>query len=181
MARLTSSQLTSRRVDVEADATFLLELHGRINHQSDSDWFRGEEEAYIARWASSAQTKGFLQSLELSLADPRTLMEIWEVDGTPAAYLWATFIDVEDYDLCIAEVQEIGVMPQYRRQGIGRRMLAYIEQESPRRGAHALRVDAGAGNDEARQLYESAGFRPQSVTYEKLLDPAVEGLGGRPA
>ena len=162
---------TIRRLELPADRDFVLTLHGQINYHSDSDWFRGpDEKRYVNRWLETPQVTSFLQQLELSSGDPRALLEVWELGGQPVAYLWVAFTEADGYDLCTAEIQDVGIVDTHRRQGMGRRMLQYIEIEARSRGANILRASAGVGNRAAHALFEGGGLERLAVDYEKLLD-----------
>jgi ribosomal protein S18 acetylase RimI-like enzyme len=57
-------------------------------------------------------------------------------------------------------IANVGVLPEYRRQGIARRLMqAALEWVEQRNGFATLQVDAD--NDAARALYESLGFTTQ--------------------
>jgi len=45
-----------------------------------------------------------------------------------------TFTDIKDYNITIASVMDIIVVPSYQRRGIGLRMMNHIE-ETARKGA----------------------------------------------
>ncbi len=55
-----------------------------------------------------------------------------------------------------AWIATLGVLPAYRRQGIGRALLAACEARLPR---GPVRLSVRASNQAARRLYESMGYR----------------------
>jgi len=56
-------------------------------------------------------------------------------------------------------LQGIGVLPAYRRHGIGRRLLAHALSSASRLGSPGgLALKVRAGNAEALRFYRSAGF-----------------------
>lgn len=57
-----------------------------------------------------------------------------------------------------AEILTVGVAPEYRRQGIARRLLDAASAESARRGAARIFLEVAAENFAARMLYENSGF-----------------------
>lgn len=57
-----------------------------------------------------------------------------------------------------AELLTIAVRPAWRRQGLGRRLLAAIIAHARAAGAHALFLEVGVDNPSARSLYEAEGF-----------------------
>jgi len=66
-----------------------------------------------------------------------------------------------------AYLVDFGVMPDFRRQGIGRRLMEAFLEETRRTGARTveLAADAGKTANPAVRLYEGAGFR----TVRKLV------------
>ncbi|WP_431856856.1 GNAT family N-acetyltransferase [Azospirillum sp.] len=57
-----------------------------------------------------------------------------------------------------AEILTIGVLPQARRSGLGRRLVRAVCGEAERRGATALFLEVAEDNDAARMLYAQSGF-----------------------
>lgn len=57
-----------------------------------------------------------------------------------------------------AEILTIGVLPQARRGGLGRRLVEAVCGEAARRGATALFLEVAEDNDAARLLYAQIGF-----------------------
>ena len=163
--------LSPRKIDNEADKDTLLEFHCRINYESETPWARIVPfEQYREKWLSSSQTKTFLGDLAESMADERTIAEIWEDGQVVVGYLWVTFSSVGDYNLTIAEVRDIAVVDEYQRRGIGRTILEHAEQLARDRGAHVLRSGTGIDNTAAQGLHVNFAFKPYRIEYEKLLD-----------
>lgn len=67
----------------------------------------------------------------------------------------------------IGEVTRLYVAPAARRRGVGRRLLAAIEDAARGHGLHLLRLDTRRDLNEARQLYATSGYRE--------VDPFTEG------
>ena len=61
-----------------------------------------------------------------------------------------------------ADVLTLTVLPDYRRQGIGRVMLDQLITWAKMRKAPAIFLEVREGNVEASPLYKSAGFEPIS-------------------
>ena len=57
-----------------------------------------------------------------------------------------------------ADVQTIAVAPEFRRQGLGRQLVAELMTAARRRGAEQVLLEVRADNPAARALYESFGF-----------------------
>lgn len=80
-------------------------------------------------------------------------------EGEIVGYGVATF----GYDLEFAGpdafVTELFVAPEARRRGMGRGLLEALVRHLTERGASAVHLMVRPDNEEARRLYESAGFR----------------------
>jgi GNAT superfamily N-acetyltransferase len=63
-------------------------------------------------------------------------------------------------------VSGFGVVPAWRRRGLGRRLLAALLESARAYGLRQLSLEVLAGNDAARRLYEGAGMR---VTRDLLV------------
>lgn len=58
-----------------------------------------------------------------------------------------------------ADIQTIGVLPEYEGQGIGTAMLTSMLDEARRRGATETLLEVREDNPRARTLYERFGFK----------------------
>jgi len=168
--------LRRRAMRIEQDREILLEFHCRVNYESETPYARRVPyEAYRRRWLSTSQPASYLAHLAETMKDERTLAEIWQEDGTIVGYLWVVFHDVPDYDITIAEVMDIAVVPAYQRRGIGRQMMQYAEDIARKQGATLLRSDTGSDNVASQRLHEKMEHRPYRICYEKVL--RYEGTG----
>jgi GNAT superfamily N-acetyltransferase len=88
---------------------------------------------------------------------------------------------VRRYDDSTGEIKRMYVVPDARRQGISRVVLAALEARSRALGYIRLVLETGTRQPEAMALYESAGYHsiapygfyrnaPQSRCYAKQLD-----------
>ena len=59
-----------------------------------------------------------------------------------------------------AEILTLAVMPQLRRRGIGRALVAEAAAQSAARGAAAMFLEVARSNAAALTLYAAAGFEP---------------------
>jgi len=88
--------------------------------------------------------------------NPKTFFVTEAQDGTIIGYCAA----VEE--VTRAHLISIAVLPQYRRQGIGKALVrVLISSLGPR--VTEVRLEVKGGNIEARKLYESLGFRSEGL------------------
>jgi ribosomal protein S18 acetylase RimI-like enzyme len=72
----------------------------------------------------------------------------------------------EDY----AEITELFVREEYRRQGIARALLAHVEALFADRGVKSFQLFTGKDNTVAQSLYEAAGYkRSEERMYRKRI------------
>ena len=165
-----------RKIRIPEDRQAVVELHCEINYACESSWIH--EAPYPAcrrAWIESQQPESFLESLETSLEDPRTIAEVWFEGDLVSGYSWVTFTVVPNYDLVIAEIHDLAVHRDFRRRGLGDKILAYLEQVCRSAGAHILRSGTGAANPASIARHEKHGFGPYRVEYEKVLtQPSIE-------
>ncbi len=58
----------------------------------------------------------------------------------------------------VADITNIAVHPEYRREGIGRKLLNLLVQIAKEKNMTAITLEVRAGNLAAQKLYQSAGF-----------------------
>ena len=103
------------------------------------------------------------------MEDPRTVAELWEVDGEPAGLVCVRFTDTGWRGFTRADVYDLSVASGFRRKGIGSFMMAFAEEEARANGANALYIGTGWDNGPARALYTKRGFQEQELQYEMLF------------
>lgn len=68
-----------------------------------------------------------------------------------------------------AVVQDVGILPAWRGQGIGRALMEAAEQWACRQGARHLQLNVWEFNTGALRFYETLGFATISRKMEKAL------------
>ncbi len=58
----------------------------------------------------------------------------------------------------VADITNLAVHPDYRREGIGRELLQVLIQIAEEKGMNAITLEVRESNFPAQRLYESAGF-----------------------
>jgi ribosomal protein S18 acetylase RimI-like enzyme len=76
----------------------------------------------------------------------------------PAAGSWTA--DTWQTGALIGEIESLGVLPAYRGQGIGGRLLDELISQLDTAGVHDLVLGVLPGNTAAIRLYQRHGFRP---------------------
>ena len=87
---------------------------------------------------------------------------------------------VQIYDQEYGELKRMYVRPQFRGLGLGRQILAHLQDAAREQGVPLLRLETGIHQKEAIALYERFGFRqirpfgayqedPLSLFYEKKV------------
>jgi [ribosomal protein S18]-alanine N-acetyltransferase len=78
-----------------------------------------------------------------------------------------------------AEILSIGVLPDWQRQGIGRRLVDGVARAVQRAEAKSLYLEVAADNDAALNLYSRAGFLGTGLRrgyYERPGSPPVDAV-----
>ena len=76
---------------------------------------------------------------------------------------WADIVPHWAYALSHCGSLGMGVHPDYRRQGLGRRLLAACIEKAWAKGLMRIELEARADNHAAIALYERLGFRVEAV------------------
>jgi ribosomal protein S18 acetylase RimI-like enzyme len=98
----------------------------------------------------------FLASPELGHA-----WVFWD-EETPVGYIVLTFGYSFEYHGRDSFIDELYIEPQYRRQGIGKRAMQFVEERARELGVNAIHLEVDEGNDPAAELYRRTGFDDHS-------------------
>lgn len=165
-------KLIHRSIDFAKDRDYILECHCRVNYACESPWAREKSYPdYRSEWFSLAsQVSGFYGYLQRTAQDNRAIAETIETeDGRVVGYLWTTFCEDEESGFRFAEIQEIYIEEEFRRQGVAVQLCEYAEEKARRSGAKVIRAGTGVCNRASIQLQERLGFAPYRYEFEKLL------------
>jgi ribosomal protein S18 acetylase RimI-like enzyme len=64
------------------------------------------------------------------------------------------------------EIENIGVRPEYRSQGIGKMLMQRVREYAKEHGYTRLLVETRWGNEGARRFYQQCGFSESGVEFE---------------
>lgn len=84
--------------------------------------------------------------------------------------MFRTRSDRYEVDCIRGLVENLYVVPEYRRSGIGSALLSAAESRLRERGVEILSLEAMADNEDARRFYRQHGYEPHRVEFEKRLD-----------
>ena len=73
-------------------------------------------------------------------------------------------------------IYNVAVHPAHRGLGLGRWLMEFLLDRGRRQGATAALLEVRRGNETARRLYESLGFRVLSTRRDYYEDPVEDAL-----
>lgn len=133
---------------VERDDPRVLDLYADFIREADGPLVYDREEAGIDLDAEIAAGP------PADLAPPAGVFLLALADGEPAGLGGIRHLDTE-----VAEVKSMYVAPPYRGTGLGRRILARLDEIALEHGCRAIRLDTSDYLTSAVGLYLSAGYR----------------------
>jgi ribosomal protein S18 acetylase RimI-like enzyme len=92
-----------------------------------------------------------------------------EVAGFATILTKVTSEEIEDGEIEYGLVSDLVVVSEYRRRGIGRKLLEAAESYAKSNGVRWLRIGVLAENHFADGLYDSMGFKKMYIEREKEL------------
>ena len=75
-----------------------------------------------------------------------------------------------EYDAPVGKVSELVVEERHRSRGVGRALVAAVEQEARHRGCCLLYLTTAARRKDAHMFYERIGFEETGKRFVKMLD-----------
>ena len=109
--------------------------------------------------------------LSARLADPRRVETplIAEIEGRVVGFAAVRVVASIFYAAPHAELTELFVEAPYRRQGVGRALVAAAEALAQAQGADEMVILTGADNEAAKSLYQKMGFTDQELALLKTF------------
>ncbi|MBS0196913.1 MAG: GNAT family N-acetyltransferase [Planctomycetes bacterium] len=98
-------------------------------------------------------------------ADPRSVLLVADDAGTLAGFIVGTVeSEIPIYDISeLGFIHDMWVEPTFRRRGLATRLVSGAVQRFLAMGVKQVRLDTAVPNQEARELFERAGFRACAV------------------
>lgn len=91
-------------------------------------------------------------SIASELKNPLSLWLVAVEQGRLAGYIGSQSVEGE------ADMMNVAVHPDFRRQGVGKQLILALIQELKARNVHCLTLEVRASNETAISLYEKLGF-----------------------
>ena len=118
------------------------------------------------RWTVFVEEQGVRPSEEVDAHDQDDAVHALAlIDGVPCGAARFVFASPG-----VAKIQRMAVIDDVRKRGVGRALLAFLEQEARRRGAVRLTLWA---QTHARHFYESAGYAAEGPEFDDAGIPHV--------
>ncbi|MDC0610719.1 GNAT family N-acetyltransferase [Vibrio sp.] len=134
--------------DVKALKRLMYQLHDE-HHQAEPDFFKTADEI-----CSEKDIKQYIEQ-------PDGLVYCAIIDGEIVGFVTAHFSEwssTVSKPIFMGSIDELYVLPKYRSQGIGKKLLTRIEKELKDYGVKQIFVEVWAFNKTAVEVYESIGF-----------------------
>ena len=92
-----------------------------------------------------------------------------EIDGTAAGFACLRVIPSMSDNVPYAELTELYVDVTYRRQGIGRALMAYVETLARARGADEMLLLVSFNNPDGQAFYRALGYGDYALVMRRRL------------
>ena len=130
-------------------------------------------EAFYGQWFGESVTTGAVQR-RIDQARGFETFVVAERNGTLLGF--ASLRLVPSLDLTpYAELSDLFVAEPYRRQGVGRGLLGFIEERARARGADRLILTTGLKNMDAQWFYRAVGFEDHALAMKKSIGVSKTG------
>lgn len=165
-------KIIHRKIDITTDKEYILEAHCMINYECDTPWKRSVPyEVYRDEWfCLKNQISEFYNYLCDTTNDDKTIAEIIEDENRKViGYLWVPFCKDDESGFVYADIQDIYIEPEYRKQGIASELFDYVENKAKQNGAKVIRSGTGCENISSIELHKKTGYYVYRYEFEKEL------------
>jgi GNAT superfamily N-acetyltransferase len=132
----------------------------------DDPQVRALERRHIAEMGQRYDGEGPAPLEAEEFEPPEGCFVVAVVDGDPVACGGFRYLSPG-----VAEIKRMFVDRAARRQGLGARILAFLEQRAVEVGYREAWLESGSEQPEAISLYEAAGYEPRPAYGEFKHDP----------
>ncbi|MNR90979.1 putative acetyltransferase [compost metagenome] len=154
--------------------TQLFVAHAHTQYISHSE-LQGSRAISPVLWRSDlASTVGaeLRATLAQDPADADHLVAVARIDDAIAGMALLSIGQRQDIAVPYASLDDLIVHPDYRGAGVGRQLIAWLEQAMLARGISRLFLESGIGNHDAHRFFHDQGFQDVSVVMMKELSHA---------
>lgn len=117
----------------------------------------------IKDWPLSDEGKQYFES-----AIKEGFVIVAEIEGNVVGYLLGEVSDIPYYDFKIAELCNMCIDSNYRKQGIGNALYKEFERVFREQGITHFTVTASFKNENAKSFYKKMGFEEANSTFTKF-------------
>lgn len=128
------------------------------NHKYDSD--------LDMNWAKSEKGKKYFTEL---LNNPTSCCLIAEEHGQKVGYIAAALKPISYRKSKYIEIENMGVIPEYRSKGIGTKLIEECLKWAKSKGFQKAYVNSYFGNTRAILFYKRSGFSEIDISLEKSI------------
>jgi len=121
------------------------------------------DEYLIKNWPLSEEGKKYFEN-----AIKECFVVVAEVDNKIVGYLLGDECDIPYYNFKIAELCNMCVDSNYRKQGIGHSLYMEFEKHYNINGINHFMVTASFKNESAKAFYKKMGFKEANSTFIKF-------------
>ena len=139
----------------------MFEIH-KMRKEDIAEVAELEKEIFSDAWSEAA--------LEESLLQKQTLLLTAFDDKKLIGYLILYYVLEE------GEIARIAVAPEYRRQGVGARMLLEMENLCEDKGISKILLDVRESNQTAYSFYEDYGFVQDGIRKNYYTNPTEDAI-----
>ena len=102
--------------------------------------------------------------------DERCFTYVAEVDDKVAGIVTGVCVPAIPFPNGYIKMNGLGVLPEYRRRGIARKLMMQVEKEAAKRGASRIGLATGFGRTDGHAFYRSIGYKYTSFWFRKDPD-----------
>ena len=144
-----------------------------IQGQVEIQWVRlgAERRREISREAITERVTDRITRLRRDTGFPNQAFVARTETGTPAGFIWVAMDRNDSTGQLEALLLNQYVAEPYRGQDLGRRLMVTAEEWARQQGLSRISLAMGAHNTIGQRLYESLGYRVETLRMTKKLDP----------
>lgn len=181
MASIQIDDLVFREIELEKDKNLYLRICSEIDFISEKRRGNVDPDTILddfhAEWIKKVNPIGdsfqeaALKELEYSLKEEGTICEFIEYNNERIGFIWLDILSVKVNSKTIAIFNRIWIAPEYRKQGIAKKMLdTNLIERTKQLGIDVIRSQVDVNNIESQRLNETLGAKPIKIIYEKRIN-----------